>query len=113
MLCHTRFSQCDVFQSCICWLAGFDGSVCVWDVSLNANNEPHLLHAWQAHPGTEILAMVHDAMKNVIVTAGNDNHIKVSGFSPRCRTVQSWCVMPQTKVILAFGNINLIHLRQF
>ena len=62
-------------------LAGFDGSVCVWDVSLNANNEPHLLHTWQAHPGTEILAMVHDAMKNVIVTAANDNLIKVSPVS--------------------------------
>ena len=57
--------------------AGFDGSVCVWDVSLNANNEPHLLHTWHAHPDTEILTMVHDAMKNAIITAGNDCLIKV------------------------------------
>ena len=58
--------------------AGFDGSVCVWDVSLNANNEPHLLHTWQAHASSEILAMVHDPMKNVIITAGNDCTTKVA-----------------------------------
>ena len=36
------------------------------------------MHRWQAHAGSEVLTMLHDPMKNVLVTAGNDNVINVS-----------------------------------
>ncbi|KAL0022030.1 hypothetical protein WJX77_007822 [Trebouxia sp. C0004] len=57
--------------------AGFDGCVCVWDVRIGASTTPHLTHHWHAHPGSEILTILHDPMKNVIITAGNDSVIKV------------------------------------
>ena len=57
--------------------AGFDGCVCVWDVRIGASTTPHLMHHWEAHPGSEILSILHDPMKNVIITAGNDTVIKV------------------------------------
>ena len=57
--------------------AGFDGCVCVWDVRLGASTTPHLMHHWEAHARSEILTILHDPMKNVIITAGNDGIIKV------------------------------------
>ena len=57
--------------------AGFNGSVCVWDVRCGASTAPHLMHHWPAHPGSEILTLLHDPMKNVIITAGNDSSIRV------------------------------------
>ena len=61
--------------------AGFDGAVCVWDVRIGASTTPHLMHRWEAHPGSEILTILHDPLKNVIITAGNDSVIKVSGMT--------------------------------
>ncbi|KAA6427784.1 MAG: hypothetical protein FRX49_02447 [Trebouxia sp. A1-2] len=58
-------------------LFSFDGCVCVWDVRIGASTTPHLMHHWHAHPGSEILTIMHDPMKNVIITAGNDNVMKV------------------------------------
>ena len=58
--------------------AGFDGCVCVWDVRVGASTAPHLMHHWQAHPSSEILTILHDPMKNVIITAGNDSSIRVN-----------------------------------
>ncbi|KAL3145424.1 hypothetical protein ABBQ38_001669 [Trebouxia sp. C0009 RCD-2024] len=58
--------------------AGFDGCVCVWDVRVGASTTPHLMHHWPAHPGSEILTILHDPMKNAIITAGNDNSIKTA-----------------------------------
>ena len=52
--------------------------MCVWDVRVGASTAPHLMHHWLAHPGSEILAILHDPMKNVIITAGNDSSIRVS-----------------------------------
>ena len=60
---------------------GFDGCVNFWDVRIGASTTPHLMHHWDGHPGSEILTILHDPMKNVIITAGNDDLIKVGCVS--------------------------------
>ena len=69
------YCSCNLLLIGFC--AGFEGCVCVWDVRIGASTTPHLMHHWEAHAGSEILTILHDPMKNVIITAGNDGIIKV------------------------------------
>lgn len=72
--------KCSVQSMMLGAVAGFDGAVCVWDVRSGASTAPHLMQRWEAHPGSEILTMLHDPLKNVLVTAGNDSTIKVGVY---------------------------------
>lgn len=77
-VCVFVCGACADSDGCMCvTCAGFDGCVCVWDVRCGASTAPHLMHHWPAHPGSEILTLLHDPMKNVIITAGNDSCIRV------------------------------------
>eukprot|EP00242_Pyramimonas_sp_CCMP2087_P012444 CAMPEP_0198221630 /NCGR_PEP_ID=MMETSP1445-20131203/84479_1 /TAXON_ID=36898 /ORGANISM="Pyramimonas sp., Strain CCMP2087" /LENGTH=623 /DNA_ID=CAMNT_0043899849 /DNA_START=468 /DNA_END=2336 /DNA_ORIENTATION=- len=56
---------------------GFDGRVGIWDIRKKHNVRPHLVTMFEAHAGSEVLCLLHDASKNTIITAGNDTVIKV------------------------------------
>jgi WD40 repeat protein len=36
-----------------------------------------LIARWEAHDGVEVLSILYDPMKRVVLTAGNDNRIRV------------------------------------
>lgn len=42
---------------------------------------PHMVKRWEAHDGCEVMAILYDPMKQVILTAGSDNLIRVRGFA--------------------------------
>ena len=57
----------------------FDGYVCVWDMQKKPTKGiiPHMLTKFQASAEAEILCLLHDSNKNVIVSAGNDTCVRV------------------------------------
>jgi len=55
----------------------FDGTVAVWEVRKEGDIRPHMIARWEAHNGVEVLSILYDPMKRVILTAGNDNLIRV------------------------------------
>lgn len=84
--------------------AGFDGCVCVWDVRAGASTTPHLMHHWPAHPGSEILTILHDPMKNAIITAGNDSSVRVSA-RVHCATVLYHCSCIQYLLFICYNKV--------
>lgn len=92
--------------------AGFDGCVCVWEVRVGASTAPHLMHHWQAHPGSEILTILHDPMKNVIITAGNDSSIGVSDRDVRhasLRELYLWWLQTRLEVDMYYSQACCSH----
>ena len=57
----------------------FDGYVCVWDMQKKPAKGiiPHMLTKFQASAQSEILCLIHDNTKNVIVSGGNDTIVRV------------------------------------
>ena len=59
----------------------FDGYICVWDMQKKPAKGiiPHMLTKFQAsdHSDSEILCLIHDRTKNVIVSGGNDTYVRV------------------------------------
>eukprot|EP00899_Mesostigma_viride_P020246 jgi/Mesvir1/28222/Mv04771-RA.1 len=56
---------------------GFDGKVGIWDLRKRQASRPHLLTMFEAHPGTEVLTLLHDPSKGTLITGGNDRFIHV------------------------------------
>jgi len=55
----------------------FDGTVAIWEVRKEGDIRPHMIARWEAHKGCEVLALLYDPMKKVILTAGTDNIVRV------------------------------------
>jgi WD40 repeat protein len=62
---------------------GFDGRVAVWDVRKTRHSRPHLMTAWEAHQGSEILSIVAYGGMNGMDPAGG------GGGAGRAGSVQS------------------------
>ena len=57
----------------------YDGFIGVWDMRRQPNKgiRPHMLSMFQASANAEILCLIHDCVKNVIISSGNDTCIRV------------------------------------
>lgn len=61
---------------------------CAWHdtilplLSQEGDIRPHMIARWEAHNGVEVLSILYDPMKRVILTAGNDKLIRVRALCP-------------------------------
>lgn len=76
--------------------AGFDGLICIWDISTARGAKPHLVGRIGEFPnvhlpphqtgGIEILCVEFHATRRVVFAGGNDCKIRVRSFCPHVFT---------------------------